>query len=263
MGVGRLVGSFNPTPRRRWSSLHKDQTMPNAIASSHGVFHDDDAMQKQHEANERALAVRGSFPTKLGAILLGAAVPAHDLCTKKTKAACDEHAALVATLKSQAMAGVEQVRQAVAAANESGTFGDVFMAAEQCKIDRGALSQQAVSVWAKSCEVAEAVVADLAPLPARLEAKAEETIALVKQQLTEIGSGPENMPAYGKNGSAAERQSDYAVRFQNGPARAAIQAVKDAREQLAAATARLHTSREKLVAAKQFLAAEATRAINS
>lgn len=217
---------------------------------------------QRSDAAEKAIAIKASFPAELKTLLANAVVHSYPPNSKKLAAACQTHNASIAELTNQADASIEQLQKALEAADDPATYGNVFNVAEACRIDRAELGQQAVAICVKACELAESVRAELIPIPAKLANDAEAVVLEVKEQLSQIGSGLENMPAYGKNGGAAERQFDHSVRFFNARARAALVAAKDSASQVTAAAQQVYSRKRQLEETKAFLHQIAVKEIN-
>lgn len=212
--------------------------------------------------NQVQLAVANSFPAKLKQLMQGAKVPAPEGTTAGLQSDCAKHAKAVADLIGRIDRGIDQLSRALAAAADSGTYGDVCNAIEGVRFDKADLAQLAVKLWTDAEQLAGRVVAELKPLPDRLDAEAAAVVATVKQELTKIGSGIESMPAYAENAHTAERRFDYAARM-NVRSRKAIAACDDARATHAAAVDVHNRCKVKLFEARDYLHKIVLRSIQS
>lgn len=223
---------------------------------------EEEAIENRHRATSAAMAVKSSLPAKLQELLLGAAVPARCGCSDKLTAECAAHEAAVNAVQQSVQKVLSDLHQSIAAATETGNFGDVYTAIENLRFDRFASAQQVVQLWAKSLELNAKVRDELAPLVARAQENADAVLQQVKDDLTKIGSGIDAQQTdSGKYVAAAARQFEHAARM-NTRARAARLAHSELRSNHRATMEVEPDIRRKLEAAKDFLHSVVLKEIN-
>lgn len=220
-------------------------------------------IRRQKAAQDQALLIKSSFPSRLHDVLRTAPVHTYSNTGSKLASQCQKHVATIEALKKDAKSGIVALESAFANADDPDSYANVFQTIASSECDKAALAQDAVALCRKSVELADAVRDELAPLFEQLRNAAELKVKELREHLEMLGFGPDQNPMAGRATQVLKRQFDFYVRRNNCFLREDLQAADQARSEHGAAVQQSSRKRATLEQAKQLLHQVAVEAINS